>query len=173
MRNNLKLNSGYTLVELIIVIAIIAIMSGAGIFTVSAIRTSQATASMQKFDSELSALEMRTKTQKSGEAIRIVQNGANYEIFYGICTDGNPSTFTANSTTADKVLERVTIYYAEDYDADSATTPLTEQVIVIRKSDSQVLAGYGEYRFCKYNSDKNVGRVSLNQYTGGHTYGRN
>ena len=55
MRNNLKLNSGYTLVELIIVIAIIAIMSGAGIFTVSAIRTSQATASMQKFDSELSA----------------------------------------------------------------------------------------------------------------------
>jgi len=111
---------------------------------------------------------------KKLEAIRIVQNGANYDIFYGTCTDGNPSTFTANSTTADKVLERVTIYYAENYDADSETTPLTDQVIVIRKSDGQVLAGYGEYRFCKYNSGSNtVGRVSLNQYTGGHTYGKN
>ncbi len=173
MRNKLKSNSGYTLVELIIVIAIIAIMSGAGAVTISSIRTSQATASMQKFDSELSSLEMRTKTQKSGEAIRIVQNEANYDIFYGTCTDGNSSTFTANSTTPDKVLERVTIYYADDYDADSVTTPLTEQVIVIRKSDSQVLSGYGEYRFCKYNSGSNVGRVSLNQYTGGHTYGKN
>ena len=64
MRNNLKLNSGYTLVELIIVIAIIAIMSGAGIFTVSAIRTSQATASMQKFDSELSALDANKDTEE-------------------------------------------------------------------------------------------------------------
>lgn len=173
MRNKLKSNSGYTLVEMIIVIAIIAIMSGAGIFTVSAIRTSQATASMQKFDSELSALEMRTKTQKSGEALRIVQNGANYEIFYGTCTDGDPLTFSANSTTPDKILERVSIYYAEDYDADSVTTPLTEQVVIIRKSDSQVLTGYGEYRFCKYNSNNNVGRVTLNQYTGGHTYGKN
>lgn len=174
MKSKLKSDSGYTLVEMIIVIAIIAIMSGAGALTISSIRASQATASMQKFDSELSTLEMRTKTQKAGEAIRIVQNGANYDIFYGTCTDGNPSTFTANSTTADKVLERVTIYYAENYDADSETTPLTDQVIVIRKSDGQVLAGYGEYLFCKYNSGSNtVGRVSLNQYTGGHTYGKN
>lgn len=172
MKNGIKSNNGYTLIEMIIVIAIIAVMSGVGFLTISSIRASQATASLQKFDSELSALEMRTKTQKAGEAIRIVQNGANYDIFYGTCTDGNPSTFTANSTTADKVLERVTIYYAENYDADSVTTPLSEQVIIIRKSDSQVLAGYGEYRFCKYNSSNTVGRVNLNQYTGGHIYGK-
>lgn len=173
MKNVIKSNNGYTLVELIIVIAIIAIMSGAGIFTVSIIRTSQATASMQKFDSELSALEMRTKTQKRGEAIKIVQNDDNYDIFYGTCSDGKAESFTANSTTPDKVLERVTIYYADDYDADSVTTPVSEQVIIIRKSDSQVLTGYGEYRFCKYNSSNTVGRVNLNQYTGGHTYGKN
>ena len=90
MKSKLKSDSGYTLVEMIIVIAIIAIMSGAGALTISSIRASQATASMQKFDSELSTLEMRTKTQKAGEAIRIVQNGANYDIFYGTDTDGNP-----------------------------------------------------------------------------------
>ena len=89
------------------------------------------------------------------------------------CIDGKAENFTANSTTPDKVLERVTIYYAEDYDADSVTTPVSEQVIIIRKSDSQVLTGYGEYRFCKYNSSNTVGRVNLNQYTGGHTYGKN
>lgn len=115
---------------------------------------------------------MRTKTQKAGEAIRIVQNGANYDIFYGTCADGKAESFTANSSAPDKVLERVTIYYADDYDADSVTTPLSEQVIIIRKSDSQVLAGYGEYRFCKYNSSNTVGRVNLNQYTGGHIYGK-
>ena len=82
MKSKLKSDSGYTLVEMIIVIAIIAIMSGAGALTISSIRASQATASMQKFDSELSTLEMRTKTQKAGETIRIVQNGANYDIFY-------------------------------------------------------------------------------------------
>lgn len=49
---------------MIIVIAIIAVMSGVGFLTISSIRASQATASLQKFDSELSALEMRTRTQK-------------------------------------------------------------------------------------------------------------
>lgn len=88
MKNGIKSNNGYTLIEMIIVIAIIAVMSGVGFLTISSIRASQATASLQKFDSELSALEMRTKTQKAGEAIRIVQNGANYDIFYGTCADG-------------------------------------------------------------------------------------
>lgn len=172
MKNGIKSNNGYTLIEMIIVIAIFAVMSGVGFLTISSIRASQATASLQKFDSELSTLEMRTKTQKAGEAIRIVQNGANYDIFYGTCADGKAESFTANSSAPDKVLERVTIYYADDYDADSVTTPLSEQVIIIRKSDSQVLAGYGEYRFCKYNSSNTVGRVNLNQYTGGHIYGK-
>ena len=91
MKNGIKSNNGYTLIEMIIVIAIIAVMSGVGFLTISSIRASQATASLQKFDSELSALEMRTRTQKSGEAVRIVQNGANYDIFYGICADGRLS----------------------------------------------------------------------------------
>lgn len=173
MGKRLKQNSGYTLVEMIIVIAIIAIMSGAGAFTISSIRTSQATSSMQKFDSELSGLEMRTKTQKSGEAIRLVKNGANYDIYYGTCSDGDATTFTTTSTTPDAVLERVSIYYADDYDSDAVSSTLDESVILIRKSDGQVLSGYGQYRFCKYNTTNTVGRVSLNQYTGGHVYGNN
>jgi prepilin-type N-terminal cleavage/methylation domain-containing protein len=172
MRDKQK-NAGYTLVELIIVIAIIAVMSGMGFLTIVSIRTSQANSSMQRFDEELSALVMRTKTQGADNAIKIEQDGANYNIYYGTCTDGVESTFTTTSTQPDAVLQRVTIYYDSSYNADSVTTPLTSQVIQIRKSDSQVLAGYGEYVFAKYEKGNTVGRVTLNQYTGSHTYGKN
>ena len=162
MKKEIKNNSGYTLVELILVIAIILIMSGGAMLTVSAIRSSQATSSMQKFDDEI-----------AGQAIKIVQNGANYEIYYGTCTDNDVSTFTADSAKADSILERVSIYYSDSYDADAVSTPLTSAVILVRKSDGEILSGYGEYKFCKYNTTSSVGRVTLNRHTGGHTYGKN
>lgn len=175
MRDKVRDNNGYTLVEMIIVIAIIAILSGMGFITVGAIKTSQATASMQKFDDELSGLEMRTKTQSLDTAIKIEQNGANYNVFYGTY---NGTTFelpAANKTAKkpDVVLERVTIYYDSGYDSDSASAPLTDQIIQIRKSDGQVISGFGEYKFTKYNSSDSVGRVTLNKFTGAHTYGKN
>lgn len=173
MRERLKNNSGYTLVEMILVIAIILIMSGGAMLTVSAIRSSQATSSMQKFDDEIANLEMRTKTLKVGKAMKIEQNGANYEIYYGTCVDGDPTTFVADSTKADSILERVTIYYSAGYDADAESTPLTSAVILVRKSDGEIISGYGEYKFCKYNTTSSVGRVTLNRFTGGHTYGKN
>lgn len=169
MRKKIAENNGYTMVELIIVIAIIAILSGMGFITIGAVRTSQATASMQKFDDELSALEMRTKTQSPDNAIQLVQDGANYNIFYGTYDGTN---FTADSTKADAVLERVTIYYASDYDSDNGSE-LTSQIIKIRKSDGQVLEGFGEYKFVKYKSSMSVGRLRLNKSTGAHTYGSN
>lgn len=169
MRDKIRDNNGYTMVEMIIVIAIIAILSGMGFITVGAIRTSQATASMQKFDDELSALEMRTKTQSPNNAIKIEQNGANYNIFYGTY-DG--TSFTGASSNPDAVLERVTIYYSSAYNADGESTALSSQIIKIRKSDGQVLEGSGEYKFTKYNSSDSVGRVRLNEFTGAHTYGK-
>ena len=51
MKNGIKSNNGYTLIEMIIVIAIIAVMSGVGFLTISSIRASQATTSLQKIDS--------------------------------------------------------------------------------------------------------------------------
>ena len=116
---------------------------------------------------------MKTKSFSVGQAIKIVQNGANYEIYYGTCTDNDVSTFTADSAEADSILERVSIYYSDSYDADAVSTPLTSAVILVRKSDGEILSGYGEYKFCKYNTTSSVCRVTLNRYTGGHTYGKN
>lgn len=177
MREKLKNNSGYTLVEMIIVIAIIAVMSGMGALTIASIRTSQAQASMQKFDSELSALEMRTKTLSSNETIELVQNGANYDIYYATY-DPTAKTYTRkNPGKPDATLERVVIYYSDSYDASTNMkngVAVTDMFIRIRKSDGQVLKGEGQYIFCKQNSPtQSVGSVTLNKYTGGHTYGKN
>lgn len=177
MREKITNNSGYTLVEMIIVIAIIAVMSGMGALTIASIRTSQAQASMQKFDSELSALEMRTKSLSSNEAIELVQNGANYDVYY-VTYDSSAKTYTRNSPgKADAVLERVVIYYSDTYDASAHMengVAVTDMFIRVRKSDGQVVKGEGEYIFCKQSNPKqSVGSVTLNKYTGGHTYGKN
>lgn len=187
MKDKRNGNSGYTLIELIIVIAIIAIMSGVGILTVGSIRTSQATASMQRFDEELSALVSKTRSYDGSYAIKIVRNGANYDIYYGYYTGddseaADPTKFTrldTSSTKADAVLERVTIYYSPDYSsanekvlgADDDGDAGKETVIRVRKSDNRVIYGSGQYRFVKYNSSNDtVGRINFSKETGSHTY---
>lgn len=191
MKDKRNDNSGYTLVELIIVIAIIAILSGVGILTVGSIRTSQATTSMQRFDEELSALVGKTRSYEGNYAIKLVRNGANYDIYYGTysgddsAATADPSKFTRldpSATKPDAVLQRVTIYYSADYDADSVTTELGAGddgdeskgwVIRVRKSDNRVIFGSGEYRFVKYNSsDGTVGRIDFSKETGSHTYAK-
>lgn len=199
MKDVKESNSGYTLVELIIVIAIIAIMSGVGALTIGSIRTAQATTSMQKFDSELSTLISRTKSLESSYAMKIVRNakGDGYDIYYGTYSGSDETgmcdvtKFTANDpSTPDAVLERVTIYYNKDdvYNADGATDELGKgddgdvnagMIIRVRKSDNRVIFGEGEYKFVKYaasgtNDSKGlVGRITLNKETGSHTYGKN
>lgn len=178
MRIDKKDNSGYTLVELIIVIAIIAVMTGAGAMTIGAIRTSQATASMQSFDDELAALEMRTKSQSADNAILLERDGTDYKIYYGTY-DSKASVPSFNKTDpgkADAVLERVTIMYdSTNYDADSSTAVKIEdsQIIQFRKSDGEVIIGAGQYKFLKYGSNQSVGRITLSKYVGSHTYGNN
>ena len=51
MKNRIKSNNEYTLIEMIIFIAIITGISGTGFLTISSIIASQATTSLQKIDS--------------------------------------------------------------------------------------------------------------------------
>lgn len=192
-------NSGYTLVELIIVIAIIAIMSGVGALTIGSIRTAQATTAMQKFDSVISTLESRTRSTDGSFAMKVVRNakGDGYDIYYGTYSGSDDpghcdvTKFTPNDPSSpDEVLERVTIYYnsSDVYDADGASSALGSgddgdvskgTIIRIRKSDNMVIFGEGEYKFVKYaaggTNDSNglVGRITLSKETGSHTYGKN
>lgn len=58
-----KENKGYSLVEMIIVIAIIAVMSGASMVTITLINSAKAKEAGVTFDSEISALAAKSKSQ--------------------------------------------------------------------------------------------------------------
>ena len=163
----LRENKGYSMVEMIICLAIIMILAGMAVVTISSISNSKASASRETFDAELSALQARTKSQSPDNAIKLVKNGDRYDIYYGTSKDG--TDFTPNDASKpDAKLEKVSITYSSD---GSAGTEVNEQIIKFRKSDGSVVVGYGVYRFNKAGSGKLVARVTLNKDTGNHYYG--
>jgi prepilin-type N-terminal cleavage/methylation domain-containing protein len=167
MKKILKDNSGYSLVELIIVIGMIAVLSGAAMLTLASVKTSRASAARDTFDQEIAALQARTKSQSLEEAIKIEKVDNFYYIYYGTSTDG--TDFTAyDDSKADATLNRIDIYYAED---GSSFNELTEQVIKFSKNDGSVVCGSGKYQFCKDRSHDVVGTVSINKATGSHYTG--
>ena len=160
----LRENKGYSMVEMIICLAIIMILAGMAVVTISSISSSKASASRETFDAELSALQARTKSQSPD---KLVKNGDRYDIYYGTSKDG--TDFTPNDASKpDAKLEKVSITYSSD---GSAGTEVNEQIIKFRKSDGSVVVGYGVYRFNKAGSGKLVARVTLNKDTGNHYYG--
>ena len=165
----LKRNDAYSLVELIIVLAIMAILSGVAVLTISVISNGRVTAAKDTFDTEISALITRTKTQDADNAICLVRNGNEYEVYYGTSTDG--VSFTANDpNNPDKNLNKCDIYYSED---GSTPTLVTSLVIKFRKTDGSCIAGYGTYYFCKTNKDydRYLSKLTISQATGSHYSG--
>lgn len=63
MRRIMKDNKGYSLVEMIIVIAIIAVLSGAAMVTISLINSAKAKEAAVSIESEIAALVARSKSQ--------------------------------------------------------------------------------------------------------------
>ncbi|MGN0395848.1 MAG: prepilin-type N-terminal cleavage/methylation domain-containing protein [Coprococcus sp.] len=170
MRKHIKNDDGYSFVELIIVIAIIAVLSGLAMITTASIRTSRATAAMNTFDTELAALITRTKAQSKDNAILLKRNaaGTGYEIYYGTSTDGTISTWTQTSTGKEASLDRADIYY----DSGSGSALLTTDMIIkIKKSDGSVISGDGVYTFCKSGTSTSVGKVTFNKSSGSHYFG--
>lgn len=159
-------NRGYSLVEMIICVAIIAILSGLAMVTVSAIYSARASAAQEAFDEEIASLQTRTKSQDKANAIKLVLEDGYYNIYYGTSTDG--TDFTANSTSPDVTLDRCKIYYTYN---GSDETLVTEQIFKFNKSDNSTVSGYGTYIFYKSPGNNSVGRVTINKDTGSHYYG--
>lgn len=165
----LKKNNGYSLVELIIVLAIIAVLSGVATLTISVISNGRVTATKDTFDTELSALITRTKTQDADNAINLVREGNEYVVYYGTSSDG--VSFTANdSSKPDKSMNKCDIYYSSD---GSTPTLVTSLVIKFNKTDGSCIAGYGTYYFCKTNKSYNnyLAKITVSKATGSHYSG--
>lgn len=170
MKKRLKNDNGYSLVELIIVIAIIAILSGLAAFTLSSIKTAKATASLERFDTELSALATRTKAQSGDNALLLVRDGDDYKVYYGTSPDGTAAKWTQTSTNAELTLADVDIYY----NAPGQTSALLtgSKLIKFKKADGTVVTGAGLYEFKKGGTQDAVGRITLNESTGSHYFGK-
>lgn len=177
-------NAGYSLVELIIVLGMIAVLSGLAAVTISAISTARATSAKESFNEELSTLQTMTKSQNKNAAMLIEKVDDKYQITYGTFSGDvtqaadfkNRSNFTADTSKDTVIFDRVKIMYA----AKSSDTAMevTEvngtagfMIIMFNKADGSVLSGAGVYTFDKERSNASVGKVTLNKTTGSHYTG--
>lgn len=170
MNKSLKNDNGYSLVELIIVIAIIAVLSGMAAFTISSIKTAKATAALESFDTELSALSTRTRAQSGDNAIMLKRVDDGYKVYYGTSSDGTESKWSQTSTEAELTMDNVDIYYSEP--GGTAAMLTGNKIIKFKKADGTVVTGAGLYEFKKGGTQTAVGRVTLNATTGSHYFGK-
>lgn len=158
---NEKKNAGYSLVELIIVLAIMAILSGAAMLTLSSVNNARASSAKETFNQALSTLQTMTKSQDADYAMMLVKIDNDFYIRYGTYDGTN---FSQNGD--EETLSRTAIYYN-----GTEITDGNYVIIKFNKSDGSVASGEGVYEFCKQNSTSSVGTVTLNQATGSHYTG--
>ena len=178
----MKKNHGYTLIEVIIVIAIIAILSGLSVVTLGIIRNAKAQAAATTLSDQMQSLLIKTKALSSAkdetlcmkleyvdekrEIGNVTARAGSYLLTLGIHKD---SGFEARE--ADKVEavlpDLITIEYTpSEGQSTDITVPATDAIIEFNKSDGSVRSGAGVYTF-RYNGNI-MSYVVLDATTGNH-----
>lgn len=189
-------NKGYTLIEMLIVIAIMAILAGLSMFSIGIIRDAKRSAAINAFDNQLSScliktkatsvnnttdkeicmyVYRRTKGTKSNYCIKIgyaVTDGVQ-DITNGVVVGASSTYTTANNddTNWDAVLPKdvTDIVYNGEGKNDSIGLGT---IIKFNKSDGSVKSGSGTYTFYKNAIQKDGGTayasIYLDKKTGNH-----
>jgi prepilin-type N-terminal cleavage/methylation domain-containing protein len=169
-------NKGYSLIEMLIVIAIMAILSGLSAVSVSLIAKAKCQDAVQSFDSQLSNLWLQTKSTAGSQQIMYMTleksaSGSCYQvkIYDGVAsTPKETNVLEGNPERSRKC--RVKIQYREkESDSFQEITDTNTINIKFDKSTGAVLEGAGEYMFTD-TSDKKIASVYLNAMTGNHYY---
>ena len=183
----MKKNQGYTLIEVIIVIAIIVILAGMSFVTLGIIKQAKATEAAETLDNQIGSLLVKTKAisdaKKNVLCMKIMYNDSDVTYSDGTyAKDGSYSIFLGYD-------ENVTgVFSAEKSDIPEATLPdiikikytsasggsaitlgdgtNTDVVIEFNKSNGSVRYGAGTYEIV-YN-DNTVATVVLDETTGNH-----
>ena len=179
----MKKNKGYTLIELIIVIAIIAVLSGVSLITLGIIKQAQYNTAATTLSDQMGSLLVKTKALSDPSnqplCMAIQQNVAtvtyadgntakagSYSVYLG---NNTGSSFVAKSAnTAEATLPNIiTIQYVPS-DASQKASFATDNYFVIQynKADSSVKYGAGTYNII-YNG-RTVASVYLDKATGNH-----
>jgi len=169
-------NKGYTLVEALIVIAIMAALAGLSMYSIGVIRDAKRSAAVTTFDNQISSCVIKTKavSEVSGEKIvcmYIKKNASgNYCLKVGYNTASGVTDVVNDivvddddETTWDAVLPKDVVkikYNDNDLVGDF-------QKIIFDKSDGSVKQGSGKYTF--YKSENEIyATIYLDQTTGKH-----
>lgn len=183
----MKKNKGYTLIEVIIVIAIMAILAGMSFATLGIINKAKYNAATTSLNNQMSSLWVKTKalsqskvqvapTSSDDHAIypicmQILHNAdGSYSIIYGYDAGGafNPIVGDDGLTVVETTLPKiVTIKYTPKNTYQQASFASEDSMIVeFIKSDGSVRYGAGTYEVIY--QDRTVMSVYLDEVTGNH-----
>ncbi len=164
----MKKNKGYTLVEMLIVLAIMAILSGLAAVSVGLIRKAKIQDAITSFDSQLTNLWIQTKSmaakQKSMYAeLKLAGDHANGDGIYTF-TISDPEAGTTETQTYDKWDKYVDIIYdGTEFDNNTSVK------IQFDKSTGAVVSGNGAGDYVFQDKAGNVvATIHVDRITGSH-----
>lgn len=181
----MKKNRGYTLIEVIIVIAIIAILSGVSFVTIGIIKNAKAQAAATTLSDQMGSLLIKTRALSEAKDSRLclrlrynenrveyadgtIARAGSYSLILGY-HDGS-SFIEKNPDMAEATLpDSITIDYAPAAaNQESGITGLGDKDVIIEfnKSNGSVRHGAGNYTF-RLN-DSIMSYVVLDATTGNH-----
>lgn len=181
----MKKNKGYTLVEMIIVIAIMAILSGVSFVTIYVIRIGKRNAAIHTFENQISNCLIKTKAisdvgnVNDELCMRIRYNDTDNNYIITLAKHNGTNYTDIPDTTVELTKEVGTIVYTSSDTNQIATDSGDDMIIQFVKSDGSVKYGGGTYRFYSRGSippknqdeggDDSFATITLDAITGNHT----
>lgn len=179
----MKRNRGYTLIEVIIVIAIIAILSGMSFVTLGIIRQARAQAAATTLNDQIGSLLVKTKALSEAKGSRLclkIQHNQNAVTYADNTTaragsyslilayyDENAGTITTKSwNMAEATLPDIITIEFQPKEAATLTDTDGNTYILFNKSNGSVESGAGSYAI-KLNGEV-MSYVVLDAATGNH-----
>ena len=164
-------NKGYSFIEMMIVLAIMAVLTASAFLTIGIINNAKRDSGITTFESQLDSLLVKTKAMSKKEAnlCMVMEKSDNQWCFYFGTIDetGNYVAKTDSSGNPEKAATlpaNLDISYAGTN--THAIASASRIVVMYRKADGTVLYGSGDYVFSF--RDKEVARVTLDADTGNH-----
>ncbi len=171
----MKKNKGYTLVEMLVVIAIMAILSGLAAVSIGLIYKAKVRDGIQSFNSQLSNTWLRTKSTSSKGMMYAEMEWEDKGFTYTVIDKSSGTATTKDSAminkwtrTMDWQTSKISYVPSDSSQLKSGYGDTNKKwYIEFDKSTGAVTYGAGEYIF--YMADGSVaGRIYLDKTTGNH-----